>query len=182
MKNTATAHGAQLEKCSMDRSSRRQIEEMIKKRPMKVMEGTSARDLSVSMAEAAESASGCESGSHRQECHAARGFVTGPRVLALPRAPEFDFRGRASHLEHPPSTVEYLAVCEMGHRVLRQVSRVRSLLSLSNPILESCGLLSLAVRYSLAMGNKQFSSPRVGFHPISPVVIGARRCTFLNAV
>ena len=137
---------------------------------MKVMAGTSARCLSASVWEAAESASPCESGPHLEECRAARGSASEPRVLRLPGAPEFGFPGRASHLERPPSEVECLTVCEMGRRVLGHASRVRSLLSPSNPISKFC------YSRSFAMDNKQLSNQRVEFCPISLVVIGASRC------
>ena len=136
---------------------------------MKVMADTSAYCLGGSVGEAAESASPCESGPHLG-CRAARCVVSDLRALGLRHAPVLGFGGRA------PSKVE------MGRRVLGHASRLRSLLSPSNPISESCCLLSIAVRCSFAMGQKQLSNPRVGFHPISSVVIGASGCISLNAV
>ena len=95
---------------------------------MKAMAGASAHCMSTSVWEAAVSGSRYESGPHLEECRAARGFVFDLRVLGLARAPELRFGGRVSHLEHPPSEVECLTVCEMGRRVLGETSRVRSLL------------------------------------------------------
>ena len=67
----------------------------------------SAHGLSASVGEAAESSSGCESGPHLEVQGAARRSVSDLRVLRGSSAPGFGFAGRASHLECPPSEVEY---------------------------------------------------------------------------
>ena len=105
---------------------------------MKVMAYGSARRLSVSVGEGPESTTRCEGGSRLEERRAARGSLSDLRALGLPRAPESDFGGRASRLEQRPSVVECLTVCEMSHCVPGQASRVRSLVSPSSPISESC--------------------------------------------
>ena len=143
---------------------------------MKAMAGMSPHCLSASVWEAAESASRCEGGPHLEECRAAPGFVSDPRVLRLPGAPELGLAGRASHLERPSSEAECLTVCEMMRRVLGHASHVRPLFSPSNPISEFCYSRSFAVECSFAMDNKQFSNPREEFRPISLVAIGASRC------
>ena len=72
---------------------------------MKAMADSSANLWGASVGEAAESAAQCEGGFHLQERRAARGSVSGLRVLGLRGAPESGFGGRGSHLEQRPSEV-----------------------------------------------------------------------------